>query len=73
MIESFWPKQRAESGYSMLTILALYRKPTSGAVHLPPNQVTPLSTHCRSYDFVTQDGRTNIGAWIEAAARSAGR
>lgn len=41
----------------------------------PPrtNQVTPLSTHCQSYDFVTQDGRTNIGAWIEAAARSAGR
>ena len=38
-----------------------------------PNQVTPLSTHCRNYDFVTQDGRTNIGAWIEAAARSAGR
>ena len=37
------------------------------------NQVTPLSTHCRSYDFVSQDGRKNIGTWIETAARSAGR
>ena len=37
------------------------------------NQVTPLSTHCRNYDFVTQEGRTNIGTWIEAAASSAGR
>ena len=36
-------------------------------------QVTPLSNHCQSYNFVNRDGRTNIGSWIEAAARSAGR
>ena len=43
-----------------------FRAPTT-------NQVTPLSIHCRSYDFVTQDGRTNIGSWIETAAKSARR
>jgi hypothetical protein len=26
-----------------------------------------------TYDWVTGDGRTNLGAWIEAAAKRAGR
>lgn len=35
--------------------------------------VVQLSSYCKSYDFVTDDGRTNIGMWIEAAAGAAGR
>lgn len=37
------------------------------------NKVTRLSNHCRSYDFVTLNGRNKIGNWIEAAATAAGR
>ena len=36
-------------------------------------RVTPLSSHCNTYDFVSQNGRTKIGSWIEVAASSAGR
>jgi len=35
--------------------------------------VVQLSSHCLSYDFVGQDGRKNIGGWIETAAGLAGR
>jgi hypothetical protein len=37
------------------------------------NHVVPLSTHCMRYDFVKQNGRRNIGGWIETAARLASR
>lgn len=37
------------------------------------NNVVQLSTHCMSYDFIDQDGRKNIGGWIETAAGMAGR
>ncbi len=36
------------------------------------NSVVPLSRHCLSYDFAQQDGRKNIGGWIETAAGMAG-
>lgn len=41
----------------------------------PPkdNNVVPLSTHCMRYDFANQNGRQNIGGWIETAAQLAGR
>jgi MTH538 TIR-like domain (DUF1863) len=32
------------------------------------NTVVPLSKHCMAYDFTVQNGRKNIGGWIEAAA-----
>lgn len=35
--------------------------------------VIPLSRHCMSYDFSVQNGRENIGGWIETAAGLAGR
>lgn len=35
--------------------------------------VVQLSTHYPSFDFVANDGRTNIGTWIELAAGIAGR
>ncbi|WP_424671297.1 TIR domain-containing protein [Candidatus Binatus sp.] len=35
--------------------------------------VVPFSRHCMSYDFTAQDGRKNIGGWIETAAGLAGR
>lgn len=35
--------------------------------------VVQFSTHCMSYDFTEQDGRKNIGGWIETAAGLAGR
>jgi hypothetical protein len=35
--------------------------------------VVQLSNHCMSYDFTAQDGRKNIGGWIETAAGLAGR
>ncbi|AYA09352.1 hypothetical protein D3Z09_09275 [Rahnella aquatilis] len=37
------------------------------------NDVVQLSTHCLSYDFTSQDGRKNIGGWIETAAGMASR
>ena len=37
------------------------------------NDVVSLATHCMSYDFVGNSGRTNIGEWIEQAALAAGR
>jgi hypothetical protein len=37
------------------------------------NSVVQLSSHCMSYDFTAQDGRKNIGGWIETAAGLAGR
>lgn len=37
------------------------------------NSVVQLSTHCLSYDFTGQDGRADIGEWIETAAGMAGR
>lgn len=41
----------------------------------PPksDQVVQLSTHCLRYDFSQQNGRQNIGGWIETAAGQAGR
>ena len=39
----------------------------------PSNNVIPLSTHCLNYDFSAQNGRKNIGYWIETAAGLAGR
>jgi hypothetical protein len=41
----------------------------------PPtsNTVVSLSTYCWSYDFAAQNGRQNIGGWIETAAGLAGR
>lgn len=35
--------------------------------------VVQLSRHCMAYDFAAQNGRTNIGGWIETAAGMAGR
>src|SRR5258708_18989096 len=35
--------------------------------------VVQLSSHCVSYDYMAQDGRNNIGKWIETAAGLAGR
>lgn len=37
------------------------------------NTVVTLSSHCLAYDFVQQNGRQNIGGWIETAAGLAGR
>ncbi|WP_447650432.1 TIR domain-containing protein [Pseudomonas abietaniphila] len=35
--------------------------------------VIKLSQHCMRYDFAAQNGRENIGGWIETAAGLAGR
>lgn len=37
------------------------------------NNVVALSKHCFRRDFAAQDGRSNLGAWIDAAATAAGR
>lgn len=37
------------------------------------SSVVQLSTHCLSYDYAAQNGRENIGGWIETAAGLAGR
>ena len=37
------------------------------------DSVVQLSKHCLSYDFARQDGRNNIGGWIETAAGLAGK
>lgn len=41
----------------------------------PPSTTTvvQLSKHCLAYDFTAQNGRANIGGWIEIAAGMAGR
>ena len=38
-----------------------------------PGYVTPLSSGAAEYDYATQNGSTNIGAWIDAAAQALGR
>lgn len=38
-----------------------------------PGYVTPLSSGAAEYDYATQNGSTNIGAWIDAAAQAVGR
>lgn len=49
--------------------------PESDLWFSPPKtaSVVALSAHCMSYDFAQQDGRKNIGGWIESAAGLAGR
>ncbi|MFY3147956.1 TIR domain-containing protein [Achromobacter xylosoxidans] len=49
--------------------------PESDLWFTPPKSksVVQLSTYCLSYDFKEEDGRRNIGGWIEAAARMANR
>lgn len=37
------------------------------------DKVVQFSAHCMSYDFTEQNGRSNIGGWIETAAGLAGR
>jgi hypothetical protein len=39
---------------------------------VPDDNVVQLSRHYPSYDFAKQNGRTNIGGWIETAAGLAG-
>jgi hypothetical protein len=41
----------------------------------PPKDgnVVRLGRHCLTYDFIEQNGRSNIGGWIETAAGVAGR
>lgn len=39
----------------------------------PDGNVVQLSSHCLTHDFTAQNGRANIGGWIEAAAEMAGR
>lgn len=43
-----------------------FRAPTSDGV-------VQLSTHCMTYDFTAQNGRSDLGGWIETAAGLAGR
>ena len=33
----------------------------------------PLPAGYKTYDWVNDDGRSNLGTWIEAAAKAAGR
>lgn len=41
---------------------------------VPTNtNVVQLSNYCNVYDFIADDGRNEIGNWIEVAARNAGR
>lgn len=37
------------------------------------SNVVQISSHCMAYDFAAQDGRENMGGWIETAAGLAGR
>lgn len=37
------------------------------------SNVMQLSGYCLSYDFAEQNGRTNIGGWVETAAALAGK
>jgi hypothetical protein len=36
------------------------------------NDVVQFSNYCERYDFVANQGRSNIGSWVEAAAKAAG-
>ncbi len=39
----------------------------------PVNHVMPLSANAAEYDYVADNGSRNIGSWIDAAAKQAGR
>lgn len=32
-----------------------------------------LASHCKIYDWVADDGRSNLGKWVEAAAQARGK
>lgn len=34
---------------------------------------TPLSSVCKTYDWVLNDGRNNLGKWVEGAAKERGK
>jgi hypothetical protein len=60
-----------------------WRKYDDYKLPIPPNVLwfaaptsttaVTLSSHCMAYDFAQQNGRQNIGGWIETAAGMAGR
>lgn len=53
-----------------------YMQPVSLPAYLPdpqPNWITWLSAGSDEYDYATQEGHQNIGAWIDRAARKVGR
>jgi hypothetical protein len=41
--------------------------------HMGDNQNDKLSNHVKTYDWINDNGRQNIGAWIEQAAKDRGR
>ena len=57
----------------MLIIPGPYQQRTYGFQAPSSSTVVQFSDHCRSYNFTGQNGRSNIGRWIEAAATQAGR
>lgn len=42
-------------------------------LYLHSNQQDRLSNHVPIYNWISDDGRSNIGKWIEAAAKKAGK
>jgi hypothetical protein len=40
---------------------------------IPLQRIMPLSAVTSQYDFVVNEGAKNLGAWIDAAAVSAGK
>jgi hypothetical protein len=52
-----------------------YRKPIDRPLYVPDveNTVMPLSDYAGRFDFMTQNGPADMGQWLEAGAKNAGR
>lgn len=81
-----WVKYEIEESYKrgnglLGVTLHNINDPQSGRDHAGQNPFSlvkdsrdyPLSNSVAIYDWITNDGRDNIGSWIETAAKQAGR
>jgi hypothetical protein len=52
-----------------------YKKPVKRPVYVPDvaQTVMPLARYTDRFDFMTQSGSTNMGQWLDTAAKKAGR
>lgn len=63
--------QSVSRGNGMIGVFIHNMKDSQGHPDRPGSN--PLPAKYKVYDWVRDDGRANIGAWIEAAATAAGR
>lgn len=72
-----WKRGNGIVGVTIHNIKDQYRMTDTPGLN-PLDQIkfqdgTPLSSVCKTYDWIYGDGRSNLGMWIEEAARARGK